>query len=475
MSRKASPHADMGAFQGARAQQEHDVNRLLMARRDEAGAHFRSHGIALLDYPWDTREGDTCGPIYAASPWMIGPRLTRTISTGVRAVFEAIDLLLTDDGLPLPAGHLGGLLPQMPESGACLVASSQDWARLARPDLVIDGDQAWLVDLNASPWLGGLVEASDLCAVASGQREVARMLEDLGARPSAPLRDLVDHLRRTDCPEGADLLVVCWWAAASDDYPGRYARGLATALTALGLSCAAAPLEALRIEGEGVHLGNRRVGAIYRFFEEPRGGDRARARVWASLCQQIANGVVRLVGNFVGDLYAHKGMLALVSEAADEGLLPGALTRAIHTGLPWTRLLAQRRCLTPSGRIDLVTYALAQQDRLVLKPADGYDGDSVNFGAHLPPNEWAGVLHAALRDPSRAWVLQADVRPAPEKVVISRAGTLVSTTVRSVLGAFFVGREFAGGIRRWSADGGANINPGLGAGDGPVFRTVVRQ
>ncbi|MEO3830327.1 hypothetical protein [Actinomadura sp. B10D3] len=453
---------------------EYDVDRLLMARRDEAAAHFQSYGIDRLSYPWDTRRGDAREPVYAASPWMIGPRLARTISSGVRAVLEAIDLLLTDDGLPLPVGRQG-LLPEVPGVDAsCLVASGQDWARSARPDLVVDGGKAWIVDLNASPWLGGLVEASDLCAAASSQEDVGRVLHDLDARPSMPLRDLVDHLRRTDCPEGAGLLVVSWWAAASDDYPGRYARGLASALTSLGLACAAAPLEALCFDEDGVRLGYQRVGAVYRFFEEDRGEDPARGRVWTSLCRRIADGRVRLVGNFVGDLYAHKGMLALVSEAADEGLLPGPLARTVRTVLPWTRLLAPRRCLTPSGRLDLVAYALAWPDRLVLKPADGYDGDGVFFGARLRRSEWEDALHAALHDSHRPWVLQTDVRPPSEEVVISRAGTLAPTPVRSVLGAFFVGREFVGGIRRWSADGRANISPSLGAGDGPVFLTAGR-
>jgi hypothetical protein len=72
----------------------------------------------------------------------------------------------------------------------------------------------------------------------------------------------------------------------------------------------------------------------------------------------------------------------------------------------WTRLVSPRSTTFPDGETgDLLEYARAERDTLVLKPNRAYGGAGVVIGPLVEQAEWEMAIERALADPER-WVVQ---------------------------------------------------------------------
>jgi hypothetical protein len=86
--------------------------------------------------------------------------------------------------------------------------------------------------------------------------------------------------------------------------------------------------------------------------------------------------------------------------------------RLFRRHVPWTRLVRERRCLLPDGSVgELLAYARAEQEHLVLKPNRGYGGQGVTVGPAVSAGVWEAALQAATLQPN-TWVVQRAV-PLP--------------------------------------------------------------
>jgi hypothetical protein len=80
--------------------------------------------------------------------------------------------------------------------------------------------------------------------------------------------------------------------------------------------------------------------------------------------------------------------------------------RVLQRHVLWTRVLADRYTLLPSGAEgDLLEYARLERETLVLKPSRGYGGEGVLLGQTATQGEWEAALETALAD-EELWFLQ---------------------------------------------------------------------
>ncbi|HET6470558.1 MAG TPA: hypothetical protein VFG38_01885, partial [Pseudomonadales bacterium] len=122
----------------------------------------------------------------------------------------------------------------------------------------------------------------------------------------------------------------------------------------------------------------------------------------------------RIVSSIAGD-FDHKSCWELLTDdaLAARHFAPEE-RRLFDKHVLWTRIVRPGRILTWDRRdVDLVEFALAQREELVLKPNRSYGGTGVHLGATVDAATWRAYVETALGgadDPHGQWVLQ---RAAP--------------------------------------------------------------
>jgi uncharacterized circularly permuted ATP-grasp superfamily protein len=102
----------------------------------------------------------------------------------------------------------------------------------------------------------------------------------------------------------------------------------------------------------------------------------------------------------------------------------------------WTRVLSDRRTVLPDGRVgNLLDYARASHEALVLKPNRAYGGDGIVIGPAVTRDEWDRAISDALADPDDRWVIQqlASI-PVREFPVLGPDGAVHAEPFYTVMG-----------------------------------------
>ncbi len=155
----------------------------------------------------------------------------------------------------------------------------------------------------------------------------------------------------------------------------------------------------------------------------------------------------RVVSTVFGE-FDHKSLCELLSNPDFTEYLTPQEIRSMKRHVPWTRLLLERRTISPEGReIDLVPFVREHREELVLKPNRGYGGEGVVVGRAVTVSVWEQALEGALEKPG-TWVVQEQVRIAQEPVMLLKAAGRPQTEERYVTlgvtatsrGVSFVGR-----------------------------------
>ncbi len=94
-----------------------------------------------------------------------------------------------------------------------------------------------------------------------------------------------------------------------------------------------------------------------------------------------------------------KASLAVLSDERNILLFDGEEHRAILASIPWTRVVEDRRTEHDGTGIDLLPWAAANRERLVLKPNDEYGGKGIVLGWEVTDAEWRDALEVALDEP----------------------------------------------------------------------------
>lgn len=362
----------------------------------------------------------------------------------------------------------------MPEHQIRLLASidyPEHWWRIGRPDVLFVDDQPKFLELNLISSIGGLAISDLLVRCLQAWPAGADWLAEHPLRLPDTMAALTEEVARASA-DPAELTVVARWGRYEiDNMPPHFYRGLTGELTRCGLPTVVADIDQLDWDGRFPTLDGRRVGCLYRFFDENATTFPAKQRLFDQLLGHVRTGTVGLYGDFVGDAVLTKAMLARLSQWLDEDAdqlrgLAEPIRAELAAALPWSRVVAAGPGTDPTGRqIELPDYLAAHRVELVLKPAAGYSGDGVLVGRSTTEARWQSAVDQALAA-DQPWVVQQLLPVPPMQAVRVWQGRLVCRPYRTVIGLFFLAGRLTGGICRAAPYRRYVVNPTLGAAQG---------
>ena len=376
------------------------------------------------------------------------------------AIFEGLDALHHD----LCEGDLRRLatLCRAPDHELPLLDATpgQDWAIVARPDVILASDRIVVVELNCDSPAAQFGLHDLLLRAQSRLPTTAAALERLAAHTLPVTPALVARLLELRAREG--LVAVCYWKREEAAGPLHwYLEGLARELTHHGLAARVSSVEDLQFEDPAVLLQGRPVSVVYRCFESPEPEDAAERVVLDELVACVARGATQLFTGFRGEICASKTALALLSDEQHTERLPRELVARFAPYVPWTRVVEDSRTRSEGELVDLIPWCVAQQRRLVLKPARGHSGHGVSIGDEVDAGEWQRSLSQAERDGAAGapWLVQELVRPDPDWVTTTDpSGHPRRDRAVSLHSVFIVDREVVGVLRKSTLSSSLNIS-----------------
>lgn len=224
------------------------------------------------------------------------------------------------------------------------------------------------------------------------------------------LQELFEHLEATGRREGQIVLVDPKYVAEGPDEPDALA---AYYRERHGLSVLHADVSELRLKGDDVWYGDRRVDLVYRDASVldlmELAADGVDVAPMRALLRQN-----RVVSSITAELDQKSCFEVLTDPELAERFLTVEERQVVRRHVLWTRIVSERRTVSPAGeRVDLLEYARKERQSLVLKPNRSYGGEGVLVGPTATQREWDEALDRVLVDGSR-WVVQ-QVAPIPVK------------------------------------------------------------
>lgn len=173
----------------------------------------------------------------------------------------------------------------------------------------------------------------------------------------------------------------------------------------------------LYAQGQPINLIYRRL-LISEFLD--RYGDSALEH---PLIQACRDGAVCLVNSFRTKPLYKKMIFGLLSdpEIMDAAGIDRETQTMLARHIPWTRRVRPGLSTYAGQEIDLLAFAVAEQDRLLLKPNDEYGGKGITIGWETSPEDWQRALTAACAEP---FVIQERVHIAYEEFPSVQEGQL---------------------------------------------------
>jgi hypothetical protein len=307
----------------------------------------------------------------------------------------------------------------------------------ARADFVLGSDGPRLVEINVGPTVGGIGILDRYADVVDDLPGAADLFRSTSPsvhlpRPAGPWGRA---LRRLADAGGSRPRIVLAVTDEEADIP--IPHDAAHYLTAQGFDATVARTSDISFQGSRAVVGEQRVDLVYGCFTYDEViTPRYRAFVDTALACHARGGPV-YVAPPVFSLLGNKAMLVTgEGEQLTDGLVGVAATRLV----------------TPAA----LSWARAERERLVLKPAIGYGGRGVVIGRAVSADAWEERLGAAL---ARPHVLQDYVAPGSHDLPVpgGRAPFEVG------IGCLFVDGHFAGFLARGvpAGTGGiANVHQG---------------
>ncbi|MDW8405545.1 hypothetical protein [Chloroflexus sp.] len=183
------------------------------------------------------------------------------------------------------------------------------------------------------------------------------------------------------------------------------------------------------------------------------------------LVQAYAAGACVIVNSFRAKLLHKKSLFALLSDERFHGPLSAEQRAAVAAHVPWTRVVRPGQTTYQGETIDLLAFARANRERLLLKPNDEYGGKGITIGWEVSASEWEAALNAALAAP---FVVQERVTIAYEPYPAFVDGQVVIGERLVDSDPFLFGTEVNGCLCRLSTVTLLNVTAG-GGSTVPVF------
>lgn len=408
---------------------------------------------------------------YLSRPVFIGYHESRQLYADVENVQDAL--------LSLPGALFGGDFAAFARAAgvygpaAAVLTGRAAPTRLARADLYATGDGFRLLELNQGSALGGQDNA-DMAHALLRHPVLAEFARTHGLTCVDTLRNQIDTVfAETGVdPRTGPVVALTEWPAPDTTTRDPYLDAMTADWRVQGVDAHACHLGELSCRDGRVWLGDCRVDVIYRLFtiaqlmQSPRG-----AAMLTPVLDAAARGEVAMCASIDSDIFSSKAALAMVSDGTNRHLFTAAQRESIDRIVPWTRLVRPGPVTTPDGsRADLLDYAMARQDELILKPSMGSEGNGVIPGwKDITAKQWRACVASA----AEPWyVLQERVRSEPE-LFPDENGDLIPWN--PVWGLFTCTPGYSGIYIRAAVDPVAGVvNHALGASCGPCLSQTIR-
>jgi hypothetical protein len=332
-----------------------------------------------------------------------------------------------------------------------------------RADLYEEGAGFRVMEFNMGSALGGM-ENAELCRWMLREPVLAEFAQThkLGYTDTQ-LEQVSNMFAGTGrAPGSFPVVAVTDWPTSYAKRLGPYMGKLAVRWRELGLDAIACHIGELEARRGGIWLGDRRIDIVARMFLLEYLLEPDAAALMDPVLDAVARGETAMFTPLDTELFGSKAALAMISDERNRHLFTAAELATFDRILPWTRAVRPGPVTLEDGTVvDLLDYAIAHQDDLVLKPTLRYGGEGVLPGWQrgTSPGEWARQLAAAAGGP---YVLQRRIRPEVE-LFPAAAGEPVPHIV--AWGVYTGECGYGGIITRGAATGAdlAVLNVGAGA------------
>jgi len=247
------------------------------------------------------------------------------------------------------------------------------------------------------PLLAGFAAEHGLGYVDTQREQVANMLAGTGfAAGSAPVVAVAD------------------WPSSYHSRLGPYMHKLAERWREFGLDAHACHIGELKVTGGKVWLQGKIVDIVARMFLLEYLLEPGAPELMDPVLGAVGRGEVAMFTPLDTELYGSKAAVAMLSDERNRHLFSAAELASIDRLLPWTRMVRPGPVTLEDGRtVDMLEYAVDQQDDLVLKATLRFGGQEVLPGWHRDTGAalWREQLASAAGGP---YVLQRRIRPVPD-------------------------------------------------------------
>jgi hypothetical protein len=299
---------------------------------------------------------------------------------------------------------------------AALSASRSDpVSPQARADLYEDTTGFKLMEFNMGSALGGM-EIPDVCRGMLRHPLLAGFAAEHGLGYVDTQREQVANmLAGAGFAAGSSPVVaVADWPSSYHSRLGPYMHKLALRWREFGLDAHACHMGELEVRGGRVWLHGRAIDIVARMFLLEYLLEPGAPELMDPVLGAAGRGEVAMFAPLDTELYGSKAAVAMLSDEHNRHLFSPDELACIDRILPWTAMVRPGPVTLEDGRtVDMLEYALDQQDDLVLKPTLRFGGQEVLPGWHrdTSPALWRAELAAAAGGP---YVLQRRIRPVPE-------------------------------------------------------------
>jgi hypothetical protein len=245
------------------------------------------------------------------------------------------------------------------------------------------------------------------------------------------LQELMEQLEASGRREGQIVLVDPKYVMEGPDEPDALA---AYYRERHGIAVLHADASELRLRGDDVFYGDNRVDIVYRDASVLDLIDLAKEGVDVTPMRALLR-QNRVVSSITAELDQKSCFEVFTDPELAARFLTVEERQVVRRHVLWTRIVSPRRTASPDGRpVDLLEYARAARESLVLKPNRAYGGEGVLVGGAATAGAWETALNRVLADESRWVVQQAAPIPVKSFHVLDDAGRVTVEPFYIVMG-----------------------------------------
>src|SRR5258705_6931621 len=116
---------------------------------------------------------------------------------------------------------------------------------------------------------------------------------------------------------------------------------------------------------------------------------------YPALLNAYRSRAICMVNSFRSKLIHKKALFAVLTDERRAGLFTAQEQAAIQAHVPWTRVVRDEETVFEGKKVQLLEFARANRERLVLKPNDDYGGHGITIGWSVEHTSWSEALQEA--------------------------------------------------------------------------------